>query len=148
MRFVLPLLFFVGLFATGAHAEVHEVKMLNRNSTGNMVYEPDFVRLKPGDSIRFRAANVSHDSASIPEMLPAGAEAFKGKINEEIEVTFTAPGTYGIKCIPHYGMGMVMLVQVGDEPVDAIAVPERLPPLAKRRFQEILQRAKNPEAGG
>ena len=39
--------------------------------------------------------------------MPEGAKAFKGKINQEIAVTFDAPGTYGIKCAPHFGMGMV-----------------------------------------
>jgi plastocyanin len=42
---------------------------------------------------------------------PTGAEPFKGKINQEIEVTLAAPGVYGAKYSPHYDM--VMLIQVG-----------------------------------
>jgi pseudoazurin len=46
-------------------------------------------------------------------MLPDGAEPFKGKMNEQITVTFDKEGVYGVKCTPHYGMGMVALVVVG-----------------------------------
>jgi pseudoazurin len=135
---LLPLL----LFTTAAHAEMYEVKMLNRNDTGGMVYEPDYLRLEPGDRIRFRATHVTHNAATIPAMLPEGAEPFKGRINEEIEVTFTEPGFYGIQCIPHYAMGMVMLVQVGDRPADAAALPDSLPARVKQRFGEIIARVR------
>lgn len=132
---LLPIL----LLATAAHAEVHEVKMLNRNSTGSMAYEPDYLRLKPGDRIRFIATHASHNAATVPEMLPPGAKPFKGRINEEIEIAFEVPGTYGIQCIPHYTMGMVMLVQVGEAPVDAV-IPQSLPARARQRFTEIVTR--------
>jgi len=140
---LLPLLF----LATAAHAEVHEVRMLNRNETGGMVYEPDYLRLRPGDRVKFIATHVTHNAATIPAMLPDGAAPFKGRINEEIEVTFEAPGFYGIQCIPHYAMGMVMLVQVGDKPADAAVIPEGLPERVRQRFGEIIARAKPSDAG-
>ncbi len=143
MRFPV-LIGLLALLPLQAHAEVHEVRMLNRNSTGGMVYEPDYLRIQPGDSIKFIATHVTHNAASMAEMMPAGAQPFKGRINEEIEVTFTVPGTYGIKCIPHYAMGMVMLVQVGDAPLDAVAVPGDLPPMTRQRFQQIITRARMP----
>jgi pseudoazurin len=139
MRLLLPAFL---LLATAAQAETFEVRMLNRNNTGGMVYEPDHVRLKPGDRVKFIATHVTHNAASMPEMLPPGAKPFKGRINEEIEVTFTAPGFYGIKCIPHYAMGMVMLVQVGEGAADALVIPEGLPPRVKQRFGEIVSRAR------
>lgn len=129
------------LAATAAHAETYEVRMLNRNETGGMPYEPDFLRLAPGDTVRFIPINPSHNAAAMPEMLPPGARPFKGKIDQQIEVAFTVPGIYGIKCIPHYMMGMVMLVIVGDEPVANVAVPAGLPPEAKKRLEEIKARA-------
>ena len=46
-------------------------------------------------------------------MLPEGVAPFKGKVNEEIVVTLDKEGVYGIKCQPHYGMGMVALIEVG-----------------------------------
>ena len=46
-------------------------------------------------------------------MLPEGAAPFVGKVNQDIAVSFDKPGVYGVKCLPHYGMGMVALVVVG-----------------------------------
>jgi len=133
---------FLSLSAAGAaFAETYEVKMLNRGALGPMVYEPEFVKLKPGDKLKFLASSSGHDAVSIEGMLPVGAMPFKGKINEEIEVAFTEAGIYGIKCLPHYAMGMVMLVQVGDAPLSALAIPAAAPERAQKRFQEIAARA-------
>jgi pseudoazurin len=46
-------------------------------------------------------------------MLPDGAAPFAGKVNQDVAVTFDQPGVYGVKCLPHYGMGMVALIVVG-----------------------------------
>lgn len=137
---LLPLLATLMTLSTPALAEVHEVMMLNRNDTGGMVYEPDFLRIAPGDTVKFIATHPSHNAASIAGMLPEGAARFIGKINEEIEVTLTAEGTYGIKCSPHYTMGMVMLIEVGEGSPDPASFPADLPPAVKQRFDEILAR--------
>src|SRR5690606_7471997 len=97
-----------------AAAEV-EVKMLNKGSDGKpMVFEPALVKIAPGDTVRFVATDKSHNAESISGMLPEGATPFKGKTNQDVTVTFTNPGVYGVKCMPHYGMGMVALVVVGE----------------------------------
>lgn len=127
--------------ASAAWAETYEVKMLNRGAAGPMVYEPEFIQLKPGDKLKFLASSSGHDAVSIEGMAPAGAKPFKGKINEEIEVTFTETGIYGIKCLPHYAMGMVMLVQVGEAPLSALKVPAEAPERAQKRLHEIAARA-------
>lgn len=129
----------LALTSSLALAEVHEVKMLNRGQGGSMIYQPDFLRIAPGDSVKFIATHNSHNAASIPALLPEGAQAFKGKINEEIEVSFEVPGFYGIQCIPHLAMGMVMLIQVGE--ADALAaLPGSLPKRASERLQQIIAR--------
>lgn len=135
----LALLF--ALLAAPAFAEVHEVKMLNRDATGGMVYEPDYLRIEPGDTVKFIATNPTHNAAAMPEIWPADAEPFKGQINEEIEVTFDTPGFYGIKCIPHYALAMVMLIQVGDEPASTASIPDSLPAPIRARFDDIIERA-------
>ena len=71
-------------------------------------------------------------------MLPEGAEAFSGKINEEFEVTLDAEGVYGVICKPHYAMGMVMTIAVGDVDVPADFFEGRVPPKAKQRFEAQL----------
>ncbi|MES5099490.1 pseudoazurin [Agrobacterium sp. BA1120] len=131
-------LFLACLAVSPAHAETFEVKMLNRGEKGSMVFEPDFLHLNPGDKVKFIATNKSHNAATIDGMVPEGATGFKGKINEEIEVAFDHPGFYGIKCSPHYGMGMVMLIKVGEttlpESYKAINHPAR----AKPRFDALM----------
>nr|WP_288453279.1 pseudoazurin [uncultured Pseudomonas sp.] len=129
------------LFCTAALAEVHEVKMLNRGAGGAMVYEPDYLAIAPGDTVKFIATQPSHNAASVLGFLPDGAEPFKGRINEEIEVKFDVPGFYGIQCIPHLAMGMVMLIQVGELPVGDVQIPTSLPARARQHFEQIVERA-------
>ncbi|MCC1492036.1 pseudoazurin [Cognatishimia sp. F0-27] len=127
------------LMGSGALAETIEVQMLNKGSDGaRMVFEPAFVQAAPGDTIKFVAADKGHNAEVGKGMLPGGAEAFKGKINEEIEVTLTEEGVYGVICKPHFAMGMVMTIAVGDADVPEDFFAGRVPPKAKERFQEQL----------
>lgn len=124
------------LTATVAQAETHEVKMLNRNDQGPMIYEPQHLTIAPGDTVRFLPTQPGHNAATIDGMIPKGAEPWKSKINQEFEVTLTVPGRYGIKCSPHYAMGMVMVIDVGEGA--AAEIPAEMPPRAKERFDAIL----------
>lgn len=119
----------------------HEVQMLNKGTSGVMVFEPAFVRAEPGDTIRFVPTDKSHNAESVKGMLPEGVDAFKGKINEEVVLTVEQEGVYGIKCTPHYGMGMVALISVG-EPVNAEeAQAVKHPGKAKAHFAELFEQA-------
>lgn len=144
----LPALLLGYAFAAPALAEVHEVRMFNRNDQGAMVYEPPFLRIAPGDAVRFVPTQPSHNAATIEGMIPQGAEPFRSKINETFEARLTVPGRYGIKCSPHFAMGMVMLIEVGEAPAPELTgaltgappadLPADLPPRAKARFEQIL----------
>lgn len=101
-----------------AFAAEHEVHMLNKGAVGAMVFEPAFVKAAPGDTIHFIPTDKSHNVEAIKEILPAGVEVFKSKINEEFTLTVTEPGLYGVKCTPHFAMGMVGLIQVGEAPTN------------------------------
>jgi pseudoazurin len=128
----------LALIAGAAAAETHEVTMLNKGADGMMVFEPSFVAAQPGDTIRFVPTDKGHNVESIEEMLPAGVEPFKSPFNEEYTLTVDAEGLYGVKCTPHYAMGMVALIQVG-EPANLDAV--KAAPLkgkAAKRFEEIF----------
>jgi pseudoazurin len=103
--------------ASSAHAAEHQVKMLNKGDKGAMVFQPALVHAAPGDVIHFLPSDKSHNAETIKGMLPDGATEFKGKMNEEVTVTFDKEGVYGVKCAPHYGMGMVALIVVG-QPVN------------------------------
>ena len=78
-----------------------------------MVFEPAFVKIAPGDTVKFVSTDKGHNAESINGMLPEGATPFLGKNNEDITVKFEQEGVYGIKCLPHYGMGMVAMIVVG-----------------------------------
>jgi len=112
--------------AGGALAAEVEVKMLNKGVEGAMVFEPALVKVAPGDTVKFVATDKGHNAETIKGMLPADATPFLGKNGEDVAVTFDKPGIYGVKCLPHYGMGMVAMVVVGTpDNVDAAkAVPQ------------------------
>ena len=124
-----------------AFAAEHEVQMLNKGEAGMMVVEPAFVKAEPGDVIHFVPTDKSHNVESIKEILPEGVETFKSKINEEYSLTVTEPGVYGVKCTPHYAMGMVALIQVGDAPANLEAAKTtKMPKKARERMDaEIAQ---------
>ena len=125
------------LGGAAAAAEI-EVEMLNKGSDGVMVFEPSLLKIAPGDSVKFLAADKMHNAESIAGMIPEGEKKFAGKINEEITVTFEQPGIYGIKCLPHYGVGMVAMIVVGtptnEEQAKAVTHPGR----AKQIFANLF----------
>ncbi|PRD41850.1 pseudoazurin [Phyllobacterium phragmitis] len=125
-------------FAASAGAAEFEVKMLNKGEKGVMVFEPSFVKAAPGDTIRFVPTDKGHNAESIKGMIPDGAEAFKGKTNGEVTVTLTKEGVYGVKCAPHYGMGMVALIEVGAPANVEAAGQVKHPGKAKAVFAELL----------
>ena len=126
--------------AGAAQAAEVEVKMLNKGAEGVMVFEPALVKIAPGDTVRFVAADKGHNAESIDGMLPEGGQTFVGKINEELAITFEKPGVYGYKCKPHYGMGMVGLVVVGD-PTNLDAAKEaKHPGKAKQAFANLFDK--------
>ncbi|MGB3415133.1 MAG: pseudoazurin [Mesorhizobium sp.] len=124
--------------AGAAQAADHQVQMLNKGDKGAMVFQPDFIQAAPGDTVTFVPTDKGHDAESIKGMIPDGAEPFKGKISQELTVTLDKEGVYGVKCTPHYGMGMVALIVVG-KPVnltEAEAVKQT--GKAKPRFAELF----------
>jgi pseudoazurin len=138
---LVALLVGVLLAAGTASAAEFEVRMLNQGAKGEMVFEPDVVRIAPGDTVHFIVVDRghAHDAVSIRGMLPEGAEPFAGEPDDDITVTFSVPGVYGYKCTPHYSSyGMVGLVIVGD-PVNLEAAKQvKHFGKAKGRFAEIF----------
>ena len=133
------------LAAAPAAAKEYQVKMLNKGSDGQlMVFEPAFLKVAPGDTVKFLATQKGHNAESVAGMAPAGGTTFKGKINEEIVVKFNKAGVYGYKCLPHTGMGMVGVVQVGaaSNKGAATAAAAKLPGLGKKRMLELVARAR------
>lgn len=80
---------------------------------GVMVFEPALIKVAPGDTVKFVSTDKGHNAETIKGMLPDGAATFVGKMGEDVAVKFDQAGIYGVKCTPHYGMGMVAMVVVG-----------------------------------
>ena len=73
-------------------------------------------------------------------MTPEGVESWNSSIDERFEITFSVDGTYGYVCMPHYSMGMVGVVLVGDYTTnleDARAVRHR--GHAKKAYRALFE---------
>ena len=92
----------------------HTVKMLNAGVDGSMVFEPAVLKVSKGDTIHFKAVDLSHNSASIEGMIPAGASPWAGAMNQDISITLDIDGIYVYQCDPHTMMAMVGVIQVGE----------------------------------
>ena len=126
------------LLAAPTQAANVDVLMLNKGAEGAMVFEPAFVKVAVGDTVTFISTDKGHNVENIKDMLPEGVEAFKSKMGEDYVLTIGAEGLYGVKCTPHYSMGMVALVQAG-APVNleaAAAVTQK--GKAKARFETLF----------
>jgi plastocyanin len=87
--------------------------------TEEMRFEPQTVRIRPGDTVEWRnASNAEHTVTLNPALarnpqnveLPAGAQPFdSGRLSTGAvyRQTFNTPGRYRYVCLPHEQMGMV-----------------------------------------
>jgi pseudoazurin len=99
-----------------AFAETIEIQLLNENEAGDrMVFSQELIRAEVGDVIRFIATDRSHNAQSVKDALPEGQEAFRGRMNQDVEYIVTETGLTAVVCQPHESMGMVALIVVGDD---------------------------------
>lgn len=115
------------------------IQMLNKGSDGAMfVFQPDFIKAQPGDTINFVPTDKGHDVATIKGMVPDGAAEFKSRYSQPFSVTLTKPGVYGLRCTPHYGLGMVALIEVGNPVNEDAAKAVHNPPRAAKVFAQLF----------
>ena len=86
--------------------------MLNSRNGENLVFSEKFTKIAKGDTITFKAAKPGHNAEFIPGGFPQGAEELHGQIGKDVSYTFNIPGIYLVRCAPHYGMGMVAVMEV------------------------------------
>ena len=129
---------------SAAHASEYQVQLKNSGSQGMMVFEPGFMKVKPGDSIRFVPVDQGHTVDSIDGMAPAGVAPVHSPMGKELVFKFTKPGVYGFKCNPHVGFGMAMIVEAGNANnlAQVQAAAAKLPPLVKKRLTADLAQVK------
>lgn len=78
-------------------------------------FRPEVVFIKPGDTVHW-ANMTGHMTASYPGMIPKGAKPWQSQLGQDYEQTFTVPGVYVYRCIPHESMGMTGSIVVGPLP--------------------------------
>jgi pseudoazurin len=102
------------LLCTGlANAKEHTVKLLTQGSNGKMmVFEPMFIKISVGDTINFIPSDASHNAQSFS--VPSEKSSFETPYGKPTKVTFTEAGAVLVKCLPHFVLGMVAVVQVGE----------------------------------
>ena len=103
---------FLTLYTLSAFSQEHVVKMLNAGKEGMMVFEPAVLSIKKGDTVKFVATDVAHNSSSVEGMIPEGAQPWVGPMNQDIEVTLTEEGVYVYQCTPHNMMAMIGVIKV------------------------------------
>ena len=136
------------MLTTGvAAADTTEIRMLNKALDGTpFAFEPALVKLRPGDTVTFVPATKGHNVESIAGTAPDGTSAVAGGYGKEVSVTFDKPGVYAFRCAPHYGMGMVALVVVGDGPDVAAALDRAAsltyPGRARKMFDDLIAKAR------
>ena len=93
-------------------AKEHQVKMLTANASGQtMIMEPAFLKIALGDTVRFIPSDASHNAQSL--VSPKGASSFSTPMCKTSVVYFKQEGAYLYKCLPHFALGMVGVIQVG-----------------------------------
>ncbi|MEM9434632.1 MAG: pseudoazurin [Pseudomonadota bacterium] len=121
----------------------HSVLMLNADCNDENtinVFSPTILRVAPGDTVTFLATDKGHNTASKRGMIPDGAEPWNSAVDEELTVTLTVPGIYGYLCLPHYEVGMVGLIVVGNDLSNLKAVKKiRHPGDARKNFRALIK---------
>lgn len=108
------------------YATEHEIKMLNMGADGSMVFEPGYLKVNPGDTVKFVPTDAGHNSVS--SFTPDGGVTWKGDISKEVIVKMDKEGVYLYVCVPHSIMAMAGVIQVGN----AANLPE-----AKKAAEEL-----------
>jgi len=108
------LILLITLWTGLSYAEDTEVEMLNKFNGEYMVYSKKIVKIDVGDTVLWKATDLSHNVEFIKGAVPEGVEAFKSKLNKDVSYEFKIPGIYAYWCTPHKSLGMIGFVIVGD----------------------------------
>ncbi|MEO1078628.1 MAG: plastocyanin/azurin family copper-binding protein [Pseudomonadota bacterium] len=125
-----------------ATAAEHVVKMLNEGDSGQMVFEPSFLKVDVGDTVVFtpEQAGLHNTHATF---MPEGAEGWTSEPDTEFKVTLSTEGVYLYVCQPHVVFGMVGVIQAGeavnkDAAAEAVAAANSELAMNPDRFNEAF----------
>lgn len=116
--------------STAQAAETHTV------TARSTAYDPMVLEIEPGDTVKW--VNMGgHFNQFEAGNIPEGAEPWKTQMGKDVSRTFDVEGVYVYKCPPHFALGMVGAIIVG-EPVNMAEVEEN----AQGMYKRALAKAK------
>lgn len=100
-------------------------------------YDPVVLKIEPGDTVNW--VNMGgHFNLFEEGLIPAGAEPWSSSMGENVSRTFDVEGVYVYQCPPHFGMGMVGAIIVG-EPVNMDQIEENATGMYRRAVTQARQ---------
>jgi pseudoazurin len=125
--------------------EIIEVDMLTSNDDGDRnIFSQELIQAEVGDTIRFLPTQKGHNAQSVRGAVPEGQEAFRGRINQEVEYEVTEAGLTAVVCLPHQAQGMVALVMVGNDVSNAEDVLDaRIPGQGGDKIEALVEEARS-----
>ncbi len=135
----------MALLAGAALAETFEIDQVIDLSamTPDQVYrfEPSYLWIKPGDSIRFLNSTGNHTVTSLEGMWPEGVDYVNIEHKPVAAVTLDQPGIYGFRCKVHGRHGMYALLVVGspEANIDKISY-EKVSEPGRAIFERLFSR--------
>ena len=118
------------------------VEMLNNKDGEMYAYSQKVVKVAVGDVVTWKATNAGHNAIFVPKAFPEGAAPLDGMMSKDVSYTFEKPGIYMVRCNPHFGLGMLQAVVVGNdmsnlEQVKAASYPGKAKANADAIFVEL-----------
>lgn len=98
--------------ALQAEPKTYVIEMITEG--GRKYFEPKYLEVAAGDTVRFVNVSGRHNTESIRGMIPDGVTPWRSALKETFDLTLTQEGVYGYKCSPHLSNGMIGLIVVGD----------------------------------
>jgi pseudoazurin len=111
-RTLLAFVFLVLVLPGAALAAEYEIQAINHRNHESMFFEPDFIRIEPGDRITFAVTDFDHQPQSV--LVPTGATHWQAEKGQPITVVFSQEGVYIHDCAYHNVMGMAGVILVGN----------------------------------
>lgn len=152
-RFLTPLLvllpaLLLGLVTECRAGEIHKINQLSDFSatTPERFYrfEPNYLWLKPGDTLRFLNSLGNHTVKTVQGIWPEGVEKVDIAHQQQYDIVLKHPGVYGFKCKVHSRHSMFALVMVGDVKPDLEQWRDAdLNGVAERAFKGLFERLEN-----
>ena len=117
------------------------IQMLNKDidSKRRNIYSPALIQIELGDTVKWVATDRGHNVEFVRGAVPEGVKPFRSALGKDVSYTFSTPGAYVFKCTPHYGLGMVGIIIVGETPDNLLDIAaKKYPGKADKRIDALL----------